>query len=143
MVSNEKRQLLVDAFTDELIKRSDNMLGSCIYFAGFLADRAIEEGWQWHPKPEPLAEWEKELLWNAQEEEKVTAEGPEPTWVRIPEFVNYEVNTLGVVRNFWTKRVLGEYAVAPDQIVELHEKDGSPFRCSIQMIMDKTFGVKE
>jgi len=64
----------------------------------------------------------------------------EPEWVRIPGYKDYEVNSLGIVRNFWTKRTLGEYWEDPDKQVELHAKDGSPFVMTLQAIILETFG---
>ena len=43
---SDEEARLVTAFADELMKRSINITpGSCVYFAGYLVDRAIKEGW--------------------------------------------------------------------------------------------------
>lgn len=59
MANEEKRERLITAFADELLQRSENITpGSCMFFAGYLADRAIKEGWQWHP---PVLEPQQEV----------------------------------------------------------------------------------
>ena len=47
---NEEQAKLMTAMADELMRRSINITpGTCMYFAGYLAERVVKEGWQFHP----------------------------------------------------------------------------------------------
>lgn len=238
-VSNEKREELIEVLIDMPAPSSDLSIRE---LSELIVDQIIKEGWQWHPKAltdfdlefnkvsvkqEPLADWEKELLYSPYDEDaewkiitqlpvdtyvinragivmnKITGEtvAPifsnlyqkwvivleiegkkhyllpdrvaeelfelverlvvdppvdlkkvserieetqgekiefvEPTWVRIPKFEDYEVNSLGVVRNFWTKRVLGVRGVLP--AVELHDHEGYPRNMTVKHILNNAF----
>lgn len=47
--NNEKQAKLMTAFADELREHSYLSMGECMSLAGYLAERAVKEGWQWHP----------------------------------------------------------------------------------------------
>jgi len=61
-------------------------------------------------------------------------------WTRIPEFDNYEVNPLGMVRSRWTKRELEVATIGDEKSVEMHDKDGFSHEVNIRLIMEWTFG---
>lgn len=61
------------------------------------------------------------------------------TWKRIPEFDNYEVSPLGVIRNRWTKRVLDQTLSGSFLYVDMHDKDGNPHLISVEHIVTSVF----
>jgi hypothetical protein len=54
----------------------------------------------------------------------IIEEPTEPTWIRIPEFENYEINPVGDVRNRFTRRVLDVTVEGSGKYVEMHDKEG-------------------
>lgn len=66
----------------------------------------------------------------------------EPTWKRIPEFDNYEMTPLGVIRNRWTKRVLEVAEDGDQKYVAMHDKDGYDHDVNVQFALEKTYGKK-
>lgn len=92
---NDEQARLITAMADELMKRSDNITpGSCVYFAGYLAARAVKEGWG------PIS---------SETVDSVVVE----EWRDIKDFTGYQVNREGKVRLF-------DSEVNHDVPVELH-----------------------
>jgi hypothetical protein len=117
MAGSEKRQLLIEALTDQASRTLNLKLsrGERSYVAEQMADRVIEEGWQWHPPKEGvLAELPPEEaaeLFN--EPGELTGESTpvvieEVEWrpiEHIPGLTSFEISNKGDIRNKRTGRL--------------------------------------
>jgi hypothetical protein len=61
-------------------------------------------------------------------------------WERIPDFDNYEINPLGVIRSRWTKRVLEVSEDGGQAYVDMHDKDGFSHIVNVSFIKEQVFG---
>lgn len=61
-------------------------------------------------------------------------------WKRIPEYDNYEVNPLGVIRSRWTRRVLEVIEQGGEEYVDMHDKDGYEHTINVRYIKENVFG---
>lgn len=68
-----------------------------------------------------------------------TLEEAANTWVPVPNFRDYEINTLGEVRSKWTKRVLDYEPDVIGKYVEMHDKDGHPQMVSVNSLVSAIF----
>lgn len=171
---DEKQAKLMSALADELTQRSINITpGSIMYFAGYLAERVVKEGWT-PSYPDPTPEQEVEIMDRIVSglpmrpitdrpgdfanissgrlpidrtpfivEEYMEEQGEKlnlaNVWKRIPEFDNYEVSPLGVIRSRWTKRVLDQTLSGSFMYVDMHDKDGNPHLVSVEHIVTSVF----
>ncbi len=62
------------------------------------------------------------------------------SWRRIPEFDNYEITPLGVIRNRWTKRVLEVAEDGGQKYVAMHDKDGFDHDVNVSFVIEKVYG---
>lgn len=62
------------------------------------------------------------------------------TWVRVPNFDNYEVNCLEEVRNRFTRRTLDFEKNMNGKYVEMHDKEGFAHYVSVEHIVNEVFG---
>lgn len=61
------------------------------------------------------------------------------TWVRVPNFDNYEVNCLAEVRNRFTRRILELEKNINGKYVEMHDKQGFAHYVSVDHIVKEAF----
>lgn len=61
-------------------------------------------------------------------------------WERIPEFDNYEINPLGVIRSRWTKRTLDVSEDGGQEYVDMHDKDGFSHIVNVSFVKEQVFG---
>lgn len=61
-------------------------------------------------------------------------------WSRVPDFDNYEINSLGAIRSRWTKRVLSDDEYFGEGYVEMHDKEGNPHVVNVRYLREKVFG---
>jgi hypothetical protein len=69
-----------------------------------------------------------------------TLEEAANTWEPVPEFANYQVNTLGEFRNRFTRRILDFEPNCNGKYVEMHDKDGFAHLVSVDHIVKEVFG---
>jgi hypothetical protein len=168
--NNEKQAKLMTAFADELREHSYLSMGECMSLAGYLAERAVKEGWQWHPpKLDDFdLEHNKVALTPHQEIDimdriisglparVLTPANPDGVyvydvaskypkefvsdWYRVPEYDNYEINSAGEIRNRWTRRVLEVAEQGGEQYVEMHDKEGFAHDINVRYVREKVFG---
>jgi hypothetical protein len=70
----------------------------------------------------------------------VASAHPTITWERIPNFDNYEINQLGMVRSRWTKRELDVSKDGDAEYVDMHDKDGFSHIVNVGYIKEQVFG---
>jgi len=85
------------------------------------------------------------VVYKKQKVEFVDISSPHPeeatNWTRIPDFDNYEINGLGIIRSRWTKRALEVSEYGGQEYVDMHDKDGFSHDVNVGFIKEQVFGI--